>query len=353
MKKLFFFFAIAFAFVLGTSPVMAAKPNNSCKTIQSGELQSSYGPVLTTGYDQWGYNYQANMFNGKYCDSYHNAAWCQPYKDIDLMMKWNNAWLSNQSCDYDLLLDRHFGFDSYIGSGAWLTNHQSGSYEPGIVDEINIGDTISEDGHNLSGWSNTWDWGGNYGGGDDGTLRLLMGPGDGCGEGYESAYFTMDTKGSMADKVTLKHLDGSQDDNFNVYLWNGVDYEFIGNYVSQGDGENWVTTDFSFLPRSGELQFKLVATGVVTGWCSNWGQVAFSWAGLEGIYHWNYFVKIVAVPADAHLDIDKGIYYTASGDEIGPWIWNEFAVVQEVSNDVYADQHGLQYKGVRPSLGNW
>src|SRR3989344_6966106 len=71
------------------------------------------------------------MFNGLYCDSYRNASWCQPYKDIKLEMKWNDAWLSNQDCNGDNLLDRHFGYSSYIGSGAWLTNHQSGEYEDG------------------------------------------------------------------------------------------------------------------------------------------------------------------------------------------------------------------------------
>ena len=43
-------------------------------------------------------------------------------------MKWNDAWLSNKDCDGDGLLDRHYGYDGYIGSGAWLTNHQSGTY---------------------------------------------------------------------------------------------------------------------------------------------------------------------------------------------------------------------------------
>ncbi len=47
-------------------------------------------------------------------------------------MKWNDAWLSNKDCDGDGLLDRYYGFDSYIGSGAWLTNHQSGSSEVDI-----------------------------------------------------------------------------------------------------------------------------------------------------------------------------------------------------------------------------
>jgi hypothetical protein len=77
----------------------------------------------------WGYNYQAHLFNGGYCDAYRDAAWCQPYKDVQLNMKWNDAWLSNKDCDGDGLLDRHYGFDTYIGSGAWLTNHQWGEYE--------------------------------------------------------------------------------------------------------------------------------------------------------------------------------------------------------------------------------
>jgi len=44
-------------------------------------------------------------------------------------MKWNDAWISNKDCDGDGKLDRHFESDSYVGSGAWLTNHQSGEYE--------------------------------------------------------------------------------------------------------------------------------------------------------------------------------------------------------------------------------
>jgi hypothetical protein len=105
------------------------KGNGMCTTIQSGTLLASDGSVIQTGYDMWGYNYQGHMFNGKYCDAYRDAAWCQPYKDDDLAMKWNDAWLSNMDCDGDGKLDRHYGFDSYIGSGAWLTNHMKGEYE--------------------------------------------------------------------------------------------------------------------------------------------------------------------------------------------------------------------------------
>lgn len=121
MKKCLF----ALAFALFITPVFAQE---ECVTIQSGTLVTSAGDLISTGFDDWGYNYQAHMFNGMYCDAYRNAAWCQPYVNDELEMKWNEAWLSNKDCDGDGLLDRHFGFASYRGSGAWLTNHQKGVY---------------------------------------------------------------------------------------------------------------------------------------------------------------------------------------------------------------------------------
>ena len=108
---------------------ISGKGGNACTTIQSGTLLTSDGQPITTGYDVWGYNYQARIFNGFYCDAYRDAAWCQPYKEDKLAMKWNDAWLSNMDCDGDGKLDRHYGLPSYIGSGAWLTNHMSGNYE--------------------------------------------------------------------------------------------------------------------------------------------------------------------------------------------------------------------------------
>ncbi len=102
---------------------------SECATIQDGELYASDGSLIVPGNDQWGYNYQAHLFNGGYCDAYRDAAWCQPYKDVRLVMKWNDAWLSNMDCNGDGKLDRYNGFASYIGSGAWTTNHQSGVVE--------------------------------------------------------------------------------------------------------------------------------------------------------------------------------------------------------------------------------
>jgi len=167
--------------------------DKGCTTIQEGTLLTSDGTTIVPGYDEWGYNYQAHLFNGYYCDSYRNASWCQPYADVKLIMKWNDAWLSNEDCDGDGLLDRHYGFDSYLGSGAWLTNHQSGTYE-------------DEDGNTCE---------------------------------------------------------------------------------------------------------------------------------------WDYFVKIVAAPTDAY--VDGGIWYNADGTEIGPVIWGEFAIIQQVENDPCLGIQGLQY----------
>lgn len=123
MKRLFSILLLFGSFVTGI--VHATE----CTTIKDGTLYTSVGDLITHGYDQWGYNYEAHMFNGGYCDAYRDAVWCQDYKDVDLIIKWNDAWLSNKDCDSDNMLDRHFGDDSYIGSGAWTTNHMSGKVE--------------------------------------------------------------------------------------------------------------------------------------------------------------------------------------------------------------------------------
>ena len=131
MKKLMFVLVILAVLVV-PSTVGAKEPcrkDSACATIQDGTILASTGELVTTGYDEFGYNYQAHMFNGRYCDYDRQAG--GDYCDVNLIMKWNDAWLSNKDCDGDNLLDRHYGFASYIGSGAWLTNHQRGRDENG------------------------------------------------------------------------------------------------------------------------------------------------------------------------------------------------------------------------------
>jgi len=69
------------------------------------------------------------MFNGRYCD--YDRVTGGDFCDVNLMMKWNDAWLSNKDCSGDGKLDRHNGYPSYISSGAWLTNHDTGVSEDG------------------------------------------------------------------------------------------------------------------------------------------------------------------------------------------------------------------------------
>lgn len=212
-----------------------AVSQDQCITLKNGIIQYSSGhylggQLIKPGFDEYGYNYQAHLFNGYYANAYLGgegfppyegddatylarvaaeglpnveAKWYWPYRQDVIQMKWNDAWIANTDCDGDGKLDRHFGYGSYIGSGAWETNHQSGTYS----------------------------------------------------------------------------LDGKE-------------------------------------------------------------------------YHWTYFVKIVAVPADA-AKID-GVWYSASGKEIGYDIWGEFAVIEEIYNDPGTGAHGVMYKSpARAGFGNW
>jgi hypothetical protein len=158
MKKYIFILIAVIVLLLSTSVASAEPPPDKieCTKIQSGVLLYSSGHYLegqplVVGYDAYGYNYQAHMFSGSYANVYLGGAgyppyqgdddaylaenpgatshWAWPYRDTKLLMKWNKDWLANVDCDGDGKLDRHFGYPSYIGSGAWETNHMWGSYE--------------------------------------------------------------------------------------------------------------------------------------------------------------------------------------------------------------------------------
>ena len=87
-----------------------------CATIQSGTIVDDNGETITTGFNDEGYNYQAQTYSG---EPYPGGEWAGWY----LNSKWNDAWLSTQDCDGDGLLDSRYGYDSYQGSGAWKTEH--------------------------------------------------------------------------------------------------------------------------------------------------------------------------------------------------------------------------------------
>jgi hypothetical protein len=287
-----------------------------CKTIQSGELLTSDNRVITTGFDEWGYNYQAMLFNGKYCNAYQDDDWCQPYKDVDILMKWNDAWLSNKDCDGDGLLDRHYGFGSYIGSGAWLTNHMRGEYE----------DTSSYH------WDISGEWiiavnSGTYL--HDYTFSMTSledGTFTGFG-GYPSG-----ASPYIYDEIVI---DG---------MINGNSISFKAIYYQGGNptGYSWTTT--GTIDSSGEM------SGTGTSGVNEWHSTSGSAEKSYSICEWSYFVKIVAVPGDATKD--AGYWYSAENVKIGPVIWGDFAIVQEVDNDPCAGYEGVSYKGAySPGFG--
>lgn len=115
---------IAFGILLLVAPAFAA---STCTTIQSGTLTDTYGNALRTGFDQWGYNYQAHIFNGLY-ENFTRPSPPVTESDTALQMKWSDAWLSNKDCDGDGKLDRGLGTDTPDTSQGWLTNHMHGSY---------------------------------------------------------------------------------------------------------------------------------------------------------------------------------------------------------------------------------
>jgi hypothetical protein len=324
MKKIMIF-SIVFGIMLVTVGfVFAAKPTafdsngvekgwekNFCTTIQSGELNGSDGSLLTTGYNEWGYNYQAHMFNGMWCD-YHpyyrldgaGHDWCiANYGDVELMMKWNDAWLANNDCDGDKLLDRHYGFPTYIGSGAWLTNHERGSYL-GNWDLIGDWEHIGYFG--LSEYKHEWT-----------VTSQTDGIFEGTGQYPAGGPYTISW--TMTGVV-----DG---DNVEMHITydNGYWADLTGTIASGGtmDGE-WTDSN----SKSGEWE-------------------TTSGAATRETCEYDYFVKIVAAPADAYAE--DGIWYTADGVEIGPVIWGSFAIIQEVENDACAGIEGIQYNSPSPT----
>ena len=154
MKRVAMCLLVLVLLVVPSTAVAGPKPDCGC--ITKGEILYSAGHYLAgtpipTGYDAYGYNYQAHLFKGSYANVYLGGAgfppyegdddaylaenptaaahWAWPGRDTRLLMKWNDAWLSNKDCDGDGKLDRHFGHPTYIGSGAWETNHMFGSYD--------------------------------------------------------------------------------------------------------------------------------------------------------------------------------------------------------------------------------
>ncbi|MCJ7805838.1 hypothetical protein MUP46_04335 [Patescibacteria group bacterium] len=106
MKKLFFLVAIATAFALTTSPVMAAQPPDK-------------------GFDEFGYNRTARNFVGtgsSWCDEHGDAIDCLGiYSPDKLVMKWNAEWDRGNA----------EGWTDPNGYRAWVNNEWNGKVDGG------------------------------------------------------------------------------------------------------------------------------------------------------------------------------------------------------------------------------
>lgn len=131
--KKFLVGASAGALLLATTAVPAFATPSSCATIKDGTITDVMGNPISIGYDQYGYNYQAHIFNGYY-DNYSRPP--VPVTSGDkLIMKWSDSWLANVDCNGDHKLDRGL-VDGVVGgtSLGWLTNQVNGSYIDGNGD---------------------------------------------------------------------------------------------------------------------------------------------------------------------------------------------------------------------------
>jgi len=119
MKKTLIALFLGIILVTSMGVVMAKGPG--------GKGDGSY---VTKGYDFWGYNYGANMFNGPY-DHYDRAG--EIVSNDHLKMKWSDEWMTTKCGPGADGKPTQRGCDvktcDCTGSsgvpGAWLTNHIS------------------------------------------------------------------------------------------------------------------------------------------------------------------------------------------------------------------------------------
>ena len=124
---------LLFGLLLTLMCVVLAMPNLSyaqCVKIQSGTLIDVKGNPITVGYDKYGYNYQAHIFNGLY-ENYLRPDVVVTEGTENLVMKWSDDWLANVDCDSNGKLDRGLNPKTGVSTGTsmgWVTNHFEGDY---------------------------------------------------------------------------------------------------------------------------------------------------------------------------------------------------------------------------------
>lgn len=148
--------------------------------------------------------------------------------------------------------------------------------EPAVAyyDYVDIGDTLSEGGHNLVGWGpiEPLTSGGTYGGVDD--CRVIYAPGEAEDENWATVDLDFGPANGLIEKcLVARHLDGmSGTDAFEVY----VNDNYVGSYNDDnGGGENWILTEFNVSGYSDTCTVKFVSTEPPWNQFDLYGQVAF------------------------------------------------------------------------------
>jgi hypothetical protein len=101
MRRTLFYLLLTFTITC----IFAITGPAQCAKIQGGTITDSASQAIRVGYDQWGYNYQAHMFNGLY-DNFLRPPVPLTSGDVNLIMKWSDDWISNLDCDHNGKLDR-------------------------------------------------------------------------------------------------------------------------------------------------------------------------------------------------------------------------------------------------------
>lgn len=355
MKKLAILIAVV-ALLITAVPAFAAKggKNASCTFIQDGDLTYSTGHYfkeepLMIGYDQYGYNYKAHIFNGSYANAYlgrpgpgfppytgNDAAyltdnpsavshWTWQFRNVQLQMKWNDAWLSNKDCEgedqgthHSTSLDMHYGYDSFIGSGAWLTNHAKGTYESSEynwdvsgdwVIAVNSGTYLHDYTFTMTSLPN-------------GTFTGVGGYPAGAGSyTYDEVVINGQVSGDTISFTASYYISGVA----TGYSWNATGTIDSSGHFVLGTGTSGVSEWHS----SSGVATKVYETCTVSD-----------------------FVKIIAVPEDAELV--KDFWMTADDEVIGPVIWGQFAIIQEKASDPCGEYEVTNYmSSSRKGLGGW
>ena len=149
------------------------------------------------------------------------------------------------------------------------------------IDRVNIGDELSEQLHDIDGWSSPNLPGGYGGGSDDGTYRQVIEE-TSCNDDGREAKFVLYAGSRNVNLLRIRALDGlSNLDSFEVYV-NG---NLVGAYTDvQDSAEVWHSFEIPLNNLSGRLEVVLKATDEIWSGCSQYGQVAISWAEIDGYY---------------------------------------------------------------------